>query len=362
MRVLVKATLLFLVFNLLFVITDPMPALGRLSLYNHIFPGRQRLPYGDIPSRAYNLTIDNIDAMFASHEIAHPKTTNEFRVIIVGDSATWGWLLPVEDTISANLNALNLHHPDGRQLNFYNLGYPVMSLTKDLLLLDQAMIYRPDLIIWPVTLESFPKDKQLYPPLLINNPEQATALIQTYGLDLPAFPVEMSTFLNRSLFGARRPLADLIRLQLYGVMWAATGIDQDIPGSYTPLQTDLDPDTGFHGLQPGDSLIDHLAVDALQAGVTNAGQVSVLIINEPMFISSGANHDVRYNFFYPCWAYDTYRAWLSNQARSRGWNYLDLWDIIPPGEFTNSAVHLSPTGSRAFAEQVAQAVQRLLEP
>ncbi len=52
----------------------------------------------------------------------------------------------------------------------YNLGYPVMSLTKDLLILDYAQRYQPDLIIWAVTLESFPYDKQLFPPLLQNNP------------------------------------------------------------------------------------------------------------------------------------------------------------------------------------------------
>ena len=42
------------------------------------------------------------------------------------------------------------------------------------------------------------------------------------------------TFWDRTLIGARRPLADLLRLQLYGVLWAATGIDQDIPAKLHP--------------------------------------------------------------------------------------------------------------------------------
>jgi len=45
-----------------------------------------------------------------------------------------------------------------------------MSLTKDLVLLNEAMQHQPDLIIWPVTLESFPREKQLVHPLLQNNP------------------------------------------------------------------------------------------------------------------------------------------------------------------------------------------------
>jgi hypothetical protein len=38
--VIFKALGLFVVFNLLFAGVNPVPALGRLSLYNHLFPGR----------------------------------------------------------------------------------------------------------------------------------------------------------------------------------------------------------------------------------------------------------------------------------------------------------------------------------
>jgi len=47
----------------------------------------------------------------------------------------------------------------GKQARVYNLGYPTMSLTKDLLILSRALHYQPDLIIWLVTLESFPASK-----------------------------------------------------------------------------------------------------------------------------------------------------------------------------------------------------------
>jgi len=36
-----------------------------------------------------------------------------------------------------------------------------MSLMKDFLMLDQALAYKPDMIVWLVTLESFPRGKQL---------------------------------------------------------------------------------------------------------------------------------------------------------------------------------------------------------
>ena len=69
-NVILKALALFLVANLLFGLSDPSPLLGRVSAYNHLFPGRQRLPYSDDPQHAYNLSLYNLEAMFASHELA----------------------------------------------------------------------------------------------------------------------------------------------------------------------------------------------------------------------------------------------------------------------------------------------------
>jgi len=63
-------------------------------------------------------------------------------------------------------------------------------------------------------------------------------------------------------------------------------------------------------------------------GLRAAEDTPVLLINEPMLISTGKNSDLRYNFFYPRWAYDQYRQMMAERARSGAWNYLDLWDIF----------------------------------
>ena len=93
--------------------------------------------------------------MLAAHELARPKAADEFRVLLIGDSGTWGWFLDNRDTLAGQLNALGMRSADGRRVVVYNLGYPVMSLTKDLLLLDLALEYDADLVLWPVTLQSF---------------------------------------------------------------------------------------------------------------------------------------------------------------------------------------------------------------
>jgi hypothetical protein len=364
-NVIIKGLILFLLINTLFGIFDPLPVIGKLSAYNYLFPGRVRLPYGDNPERAYNLSLFNLDAMFASHELSRGrKPSDEYRVILIGDSSTWGFLLKPGDTLSANLNDADHSLPDGRRVKVYNLGYPVMSLMKDLLILSRAMEYKPDLIIWPLTLESFPYDKQLFPPLLKHNAGPVRALIQKYNLTInPSDPnFIQDSFWNRTIIGNRRELADLLRLQLYGVMWAATGIDQDIPDKYTPRQEDLSADQSFHNLQPPHLRTNDLAFELLHAGVQAAGKTPVVVINEPMFISQGKNSTIRYNFYYPRWAYDDYRRLLSEESKKNGWNYLDMWNAIPPADFTNTAVHLSPEGSRLFAGMVGKIILEYASP
>jgi hypothetical protein len=114
---------------------------------------------------------------------------------------------------------------------------------------------------------------------------------------------------------------------------------------------DLPADEVFHDLvSPLHS--EDLAFDILRSGIQMAGDVPVVIVNEPMFISQGENSQIRYNFFYPRWAYDEYRQLISQEAARQGWKYVDLWDTIPASEFTNTAIHLTPYGSSLLAERI----------
>ncbi|HLE73209.1 MAG TPA: hypothetical protein VI688_03085 [Anaerolineales bacterium] len=351
-RLLLKATLLFVTLNLILSTFNLPPSLGRLTLYNWLLPGRQRLPYGDDPQRAYNLSLYNLEAMFASHELTQaPKAEDEYRVVVIGDSSVWGFLLENEDTLTAALNAAGLRAADGRQAVFYNLGHPTISLTKDLMILDFAMDYDPDLILWPVTLEAFPINKQTSSPLVQNNAPRVRRLIEEFDLALdPRHPdLVDADFWGRSLVGQRRNLADILRLQLYGFMWAATGIDVHIPEDVELRAVDLEPSEEYAGLLPPALPAEALAFDVLAAGVRRAAEVPVLIINEPTFVSEGANSDLRYSSFYPRWAYDAYRVLLQSESEEQAWDYVDLWQAADSQEFTNTPIHLTPQGTLQFA-------------
>ena len=363
LRVLLKASLLLLAVTLLFGVVKPIPWLGKISAYNLVFPGRDRLPFGEVPDKAYNLSLYQLDAMFAAHQVAAEKAEDEYRILTIGDSSIWGYLLPPDQTVSAQLNRLELTAPDGRRVQVYNLGYPTISLTKDLLMLSRVKAYQPDLVIWFVTLEAFPKIKQLESPIVQNNAATIRELIAAYELNLdPKDPrlVELS-FWQTTLIGQRRTLADLLRLQLYGVMWSATGIDQYYPKTYEPPQHDLQADLAFQSLQPPALKADDLSLDVLEAGIQMIAPVPVLIVNEPIYLSDGENSNIRYNFFYPRWAYDDYRQILSDMCSKYSWECLDTWNLIPPEDFTNSAIHYNADGAELLASELAPAVQAILD-
>lgn len=360
LRVLLKAALMFVVLNLIFALIGPMDTLGRLSLYNTVVPGRERLPFaGENQAAAYNLSTFNIPAMFAAHEVSGGKADDEFRVLLIGDSATWGWYLENDAALSAQINAAGMTTGDGRRVRAYNLGYPIMSLTKDLLLLDYAMRYEPDMIVWLISLESLPRDKQLFPPLVQNNTERVRDLINRYDLDLDAYDPRFvePDFMDQTIVGQRRELANLLRLQLYGFSWAATGIDQDIPDTFQRTANDLSSSIVWEGIETPRALTtDDLAFDVLGAGIERAGNVPVIIVNEPMFIADGNNSDLRYNALFPRWAYDSYRELLLATAEAEDWTVVDLWDSIPATEFTDSPVHLTPAGTRDLASRLENVI------
>ncbi len=352
-NVLVKGLFLFIILNFLFAAWQP--GLGRISAYNVLFPGRERLPFGENPAQAYNLSLFDLDAMFASHVIhGKEKTDDEFRVILIGDSSVWGTLLKPQETLAGQLNAANLL-ACGKNVRAYNLGYPTISLTKDVMLLSYGMEYDPDLILWMTTLEAFPIDKQTASPLVANNEEILRRLASRYGLWVEANDPGLiqKSFWENTIVGDQRALADLIRLQIYGVMWAATGVDQIYPTDYAPAQTDLAADEKFHAAKPPVLDMKSLALNALETGIRVAGETALMIVNEPVLISSGVNSGIRYNFFYPRWAYDGYREMMSALSEQNRWTYVDLWDAIPADEFTNSAIHLTPAGTVQLAETLA---------
>ena len=291
--------------------------------------------------------------MFGSHVVSTPKASDEFRVLVLGDSTIWGLQLRSDEVLPGQLNQLGLTCGD-REIRFYNLSFPRSSATKDILILDQALETSPDAIIWLVTWYTLSPKTRVDHWLITQNPDAYQRLATRFDFlprdySPPAWDERLLAH-DRSLFRA-------IRYQLYAAIQLATERDQ-IPGPPQIPAALLTADETFEGLRPPTLRRNQVSIDQVLDFYDLANGLPVLLVNEPILIMNGvANSDVRYNSYYPRWVYDQYRAYLAEAATSDGWNYLDLWDSFPEQAFADTPLHLKPEAHRELAELLAPQIE-----
>jgi lysophospholipase L1-like esterase len=346
-----KGILLFLLIE--YAIFSLVPDLGVIDLYTPLGLDRERLPISTLDPEVAPLDVDDLDAMLASHIVSRPKAPDEFRVLILGDSAVWGLNLTPEQTLPGQLNTLALTCGNKKVIT-YNLSFPRSSSTKDLMILDKAMRYQPDLIMWLVTWYTLMPKTRVDHVLVTHNPGEFYKL--GYRFDFLPKDYQPPTFISKFV-DKQQALFRVLRYQLYPAIQLATAIDQ-IPGPPEILPSGLSSDTTFEGLKPPTLRKSQVSLDQVQDFYELAGTTPVLLINEPILILEGIpNSDLRYNSYYPRWVYDQYSQYLGEAAVQNGWNYLDLWDKFPSGYFTDTPLHLDPDGEQKFAEYLAPMIQ-----
>jgi len=363
LRIALKALILFALVNLAFAYFNP--TMGRFSIFNHLVRGRLRFPAQTQLVDQFNqgvLSFQDIDAMFASHVIsAGPKPADEYRVILLGDSSIWGYALQPPDILSEQINKMNLVTCGGKTVMAYDLAYPLPSFMRDLLILDQARQYQPDLVVWPVTLLTFlTNDSDRF--FLIYQSDRVLQLVKTYHLKVPAAShLHSSGFWDHTILVQRSRIKVVFADQLYGLRWGATGLDADVL-SAMPLSNDVASNSVYYGFNSPDDLsglVQSLQFSALDAGQKLAGNVPVYYFNEPIFIAGGKNSSIRYNKYYPRWAYDEYRTRIGQWMAEQNLPYDDFWNIIPPSEFIDTPLHLTPEGEHQLAEKLAPAILKM---
>jgi hypothetical protein len=348
LRILLKAVLLFVVFNYAFAFV-PDSALWKISLYNTILPGLTRFPLEK-----------NLDLMFDAHEIAKsPSRGNEYKVIVLGDSSTWGYKLNPDETFSSIINASRLLTCKEQTIHVYNLGYPSLSVFKDFIFLRQAMFYKPNLILWNVTLNSLLETKEEIEENVIikNNIDLAQSLNNEYKLTQGDDLAKKSSFRNQSFLDRREEIARFIKAQLEEIRWQAIG-GELVDKSYSPLGMDVKASDSFdrYNLLPPRLEPNLLRFNILNAGNLIAGDIPIIIINEPIQVVNGANSDIRYNKMYPRWVYDQYREIMTMKSKQYGWNYIDLWNMIPPTQFSDTAFHRTTKGEQIFSRKIKEVI------
>lgn len=348
-RVLLKGILFFAGLNLLFAAFDGTSWLSATTVYNSLVPGRERLPFA-ASANNMNITSNNVSLLFTSHAVSAPASPSEKRVLIAGDSSVWGYLLDHNKTIAAQVGSIL---PD--DIRVFNLGFPSLSVLKDLLLLDHSLQFQPDMIIWFTTLDALYRPRQFDSVLVRDNAPLVNDLSGRYRLDINQNSNAQAheDWTGNTMWGQRRFLSDWWRLQVLGFLWMTTRMDSSST-EYIPASRDLASDLNWQGYSADADLPDDwLMLDVFEKAQHAWPETHLLVVNEPILISSGANSEFRYNAWYPHWVYQRYQQALQIAYLNSTWHYLDLFDLVPEVEFTDSPVHVSERGTALISERLA---------
>ncbi len=359
-RIFAKAAALLLIGNVAFLALriDPLARLMTLNTWGLVGRGRARLFY---PSDSQNGQLP-VEALLAAHQIAYaPKAADEFRVIILGDSGTLGWTVPDDAIISAQLTAQNVQI-GGKHVVAYDLAYPVPNVARDALILDAALRYQPDLVIWFVTAEGFrntPEPGQDSTFLDINR-VRLQRLTDAYDLQdwfnarLEPEPAW------RSWLAIRNPDAASVWFNSLYYPFAVPSWGQTtrrLGSEAIPAKPRFASDNPAFRPMPNETW-QFLLVGQSLAGRAGA---SLLLVNEPILVGSGPNSDVNYNLLYERALYDSYRQTLTDYAGQHKIWFRDLWNAIPAPLFTDTAFHLDAQGWALVAENLALEVRKFEE-
>lgn len=358
-RIFIKALIVVALANVvaLAVNFNPIAALTRFNLWWLTGHGRNRLAY---PSDFQNGQLP-VETLLSSHAIAYtPKAENEYRVAVLGESGIAGWGLRDQDTFVGQLNSRHLTL-DSRQVVAYNLAYPSPNVARDTLILDAALAYHPDLVIWFIT-----------PAALDDSPDALGT--NTVFFELNRQRLQRITYDNQlqNWYNAR-----LNPLPIWQ-SWIAVHNQDTLPVWFnTLLYPFTEPDYSFTERRIGSEPIPAKArytagrkgfdpmpnetwrfLDIARTLTENA-HAKLLLINEPMLIGKGQNSDVNYNLQYQRQFYDTYRQKITDYAAQQGFLFADLWDVIPAESFTDTPLHADAAGYAKLVDKITSELLKL---
>jgi hypothetical protein len=238
------------------------------------------------------------------------------------------------------------------------------------LILKHVLKYEPDAIVWLVTAKGsgdqpLPQEPEAHLITRLNAAE-LPALARQYNLDTweTRRYADADAWYQQSIWASGGRLRDWLVLMARTVRSALIQPGKDLtqdflfPGPPVTSQP-INAVAEINSSLPGYNALPNRQWELLRAGqqMAQAADVPLLIVNEPIYSGSGTNSDVNYNSFYERALYDRFRAALANFAQQHAMSYLDLWNSLPPENFSNTSLHYNAEGNRRVADEIMQAVQ-----
>lgn len=334
-------------------------ARGEMGCLPPLFDGGQRL-HGLDPVK-----LLWIEPTLRQHELCWRDVPGEVRIIVLGNSAIFGFPLPAEQSFAARLNAR--FDAAGTAAHVFNLAWIFTYFLKDALILDRALAYHPDVIVYAVTLADMTHlAPPPFPPLLEFLRENADTVERlaadpppTLGEPLAAitdsFDDEQLDRLSARRIAAGTYLRLVLRQQARRLATALGAPPKPPrpktadPRNYDCAKVTRQNDLFFRDFQTW-SLLGALADIRARSGQR------VLVINWPV---AHEPRDDCYNGRYTNARLAEFNAWLAAETARLELPYLNLSNLLAPSDFLDS-LHVSSAGHQQIADHVAAALAPLL--
>ncbi len=211
LRAVLKALVLFTLFNGVYVTIQPVQNGLLPTVYNGLVPGRIRF------EQEYSA---NINQMLNDHVIRY-ATSDTYNILVVGSSETWGYRVQPTEAVPALIEGLNLQTHGGKPVHVYNLAFPIGEILKELIF-TQAVYERGipiDLVVVVVNFQAFSRTT---PHVIVkSNLSYAQHVAELYHLPASYVPEAPP----QSLWTDRAALRQWATDQALATKWSALSID-----------------------------------------------------------------------------------------------------------------------------------------
>jgi hypothetical protein len=341
-----------------------VPATARGICLPPAYDGGQRLHLAPSPDTYW------LGTALRQHELCwRGGPADERRVLLLGNSSVFGHGLPPERT-AARLASRELERR-GVNAHVFNLAWVASYQLKDALILNEALRYDPDAIVWTVSpmdlkhrapvvnevlSEFFEENADELGRFADERPPGLEELAERYQKAVPgdAFgrPWHRLRQLGRFTRSAVRQYGAALAAALAPVAHAAPARvwkGQHLGGDYDCAAVQREWKEQFTGWQEWNAL-------AWLERLQKQRGIPVLVVAWPV---ASALRWGCYNQFYPMEFPPGVASWLADETSRRGLAYLDLHRVVPPKEFVDWT-HIGPAANVRVAGRLAPAVARLL--
>jgi hypothetical protein len=336
----------------------------------HLFEDGQRLHDWNGPN------LFDISLILRQHEICrrpeqHPE---EGAIWLFGNSSVFGLHVPAGETFAGILN--QGWDAQSTPLHMYNLAFVFPYQFKDALILEGSLEYKPDLIVYGITLFDFIHLAPLrWPDTLsqffiandagIDRLDDAGAAGLDDLVDIYRERPERQSKLRQQWMRLRE-LGSFLRLAARqnapGLIsrWFLSPEDGPVPlpphekKALLRRKTDydcqkvVDDFNSFFGEQwTSWNILAYLEQVQRESGV------DVVVFNVPIQHNPSGEC---YNGRYPSEAYAAYRLWIREETKSLDLAFWDLHDLLPRAEFDDS-IHPTELGHRRMAKELAHRIE-----